>query len=130
MPGSLSTSSGPLFPSYHHSSHPALLPPSRSQPLLSPCGPAPPPGFPGNSGHCHSVHFPCRLRLLPPSACPSLPGQLQGVCLLLTCSSPLDKVGAGHWGQTSLLDLACGFARKQRTFAGADMRHLKFYLPK
>lgn len=98
MPGSLPASSGLCFPPI------TALP---TLPLASIPEPVPsrslrtcpsPPAFPGNAGHCHRVHFPCGPRLLPSSVCPSLPGQLQGVCLQLTCSSPLDKVGA-VWGR-------------------------------
>lgn len=93
----------PLLSSYHLSSHPALLPPSQSEPLR---GPRRPPDFrsspslprsqlpwlglsPGiqvTGPPRHRVHFPCWTRLLPPPARPSPRSKLLSVCLPLPAS--------------------------------------------
>lgn len=132
----------PQLSSYHLSSHPALLPPSQSEPLRGPRRPpdfrsppslprsqlpwlglSPPeyrsPGRPVTASTSRAGRGSSLPLHVPPLAVSSR----VSVSRSLPLSSPPDKVGAGRWGPTSLRDLVRGFALKQRAFAGVEVRH-------
>lgn len=118
------------------SSHPALLPPSQREPLRDPCrppdfrSPPPPPPLLPDSGFSREYRSPGHRRhrqparplpvldQAPPSLCTagsplavssraSAPAACLPACLALFTPPP-DKVGAGRWGRSSLLNLCVG----------------------
>lgn len=122
----------PLFPTYHGSSHPAsCLHPGTSTFAVPEDLPLPP----SFSWECRTLSpRPLPLRTeTPPFFCLSLPtgsapGCLPPADVLLTIRQGRCRLGEGR--KTNLLDLARRFARKQRAFAGADVRHLQVHFPK